>query len=181
MEKEACKRLADAVKFLVKQSSLEQLTVTKIVAEAGVARQTFYRYFRDKYDLVNWCFDQLAKNCFDQMGISCSLRDSLILKFNFIRNEKAFFAEAFKSKDYNSIEQHDYQFILQFYTNLIERHVRTPLDDDLLFLLRMYCHGSISMTVEWALSGMKESSEYLADNLIDALPLKLSRLLNSVL
>ncbi len=41
----------------------------------------------------------------------------------------------------------------------------------------MYCHGSI--TVEWAVSGMQKTPE-ISDLLIEALPLKLERLLSDL-
>ncbi len=173
----ATSKMASSIKKLMEQTSLERITVTDVVKDAGVTRQTFYRHFRDKYDLVNWCFDILARECFEQMGVTLSLREGLILKFDFIRREGVFFAQAFKSSDYNSIKQHDYDFILEFYTNIIRRQTGKPLDEEIRFILELYCHGSISMTVEWAVSGMEKSSETLADCLIEALPARLAVLL----
>ena len=49
-----------------------------------------------------------------------------------------------------------------------------------MFLLKMYCHGSITMTVNWAVQGMKESPEMIADLLIEALPVKLKELLSDL-
>ena len=98
-------KLADAIKELMEYCTLEKITVTDIVRRAGFSRQTFYRNFRDKYDLVNWYFDILARQCFNEMGITLTLREGLILKLNFIRREKIFFAQAFRSTDYNSIDQ----------------------------------------------------------------------------
>jgi len=170
-------RLSRAIKGLLKTSSLERLSVRDIAAEAGVSRQTFYRHFRDKYVLVNWCFDVLARQCFEEMGVTHSLREGLVLKFDFIRNERAFFAQAFRSTDSNSVKEHDYQFILEFYSNIIRKRAGKPLGDDLRFILELYCHGSIAMTVEWAVTGMEKSSETLADDLIAALPPKLAEIL----
>ena len=115
------------------------------------------------------------------MGVSLTLRDGLILKFNFIRNEKNFFMQAFRSTDYNSIEQHDYEFILKFYTEIIEKQLKKPLPENLRFILELYCHGSITMTVQWAINGMEKSPESMADDLIDSLPPKLAEILLPVL
>ena len=49
-----------------------------------------------------------------------------------------------------------------------------------MFLLEMYCHGSITMTVEWAISGMNKTPEEMADLLIQALPPKLEQLLSDL-
>lgn len=177
MKKGAKWKLAASIKKLMDSNSLEHITVKDIVKDAEVSRQTFYRHFIDKYDLVNWYFDILAGECFDQMGVSHTMREGLIYKFDFIRKEKRFFIQAFKSSDYNSIKQHDYNYILEFYTNIITRRTGATLSDDIQFLLELYCHGSISMTVDWAVKGMKKSSKDLADCLIDALPVKIAQLL----
>ena len=170
-------KLAVSIKKLMDFDSLENITVKDIVKNADVSRQTFYRHFKDKYDLVNWYFDILASDCFDQMGVSHTMREGLIYKFDFIRKEKRFFIQAFKSSDYNSIKKHDYEYIFEFYKNIICSKTRMNLLDDQRFLLELYCHGSISMTVDWALKGMKKSSEELADCLIEALPVKIAQIL----
>ena len=35
-------------------SPVEKITVKEICDTCGVTRQTFYRNFQDKYDLINW-------------------------------------------------------------------------------------------------------------------------------
>ena len=47
-------KLAAAMKECMKSASVEKITVTEIVETCGVTRQTFYRNFKDKYDLINW-------------------------------------------------------------------------------------------------------------------------------
>ena len=49
-------RLAEAMKNCMKKMPVEKITVKEIVAECGTTRQTFYRNFQDKYDLINWYF-----------------------------------------------------------------------------------------------------------------------------
>ena len=48
--------LSESVKELMKSIPLDKITVTQIVNNCGTTRQTFYRNFKDKYDLVNWHF-----------------------------------------------------------------------------------------------------------------------------
>ena len=134
----------------MEHTSLDKITVTQIVERAGVTRQTFYRNFKDKYDLVNWHFEQLAQRSFKQMGAGLTLREGLIKKFEFLKGERTFFTQAFRSQDCNSVVAYDYQCILEFYTGIIKKRLGTAaLPDHLAFLLRMYCEGSIQMTVEW--------------------------------
>ncbi|WP_028043151.1 TetR/AcrR family transcriptional regulator C-terminal domain-containing protein [Candidatus Stoquefichus massiliensis] len=170
---------AQSAKDLMDKQSLDKMTVTDIVKHSGMTRQTFYRYFQDKYDLVNWYFEKLADKSFRQIGSSSTLREGLIKKFTFLLNDKVFFMQAFQSKDYNNVENYDYQCILEFYTNIIQKKIG-EIPPDIMFLLDMYCHGSITMTVDWAIRGMQESPEVLADLFIDALPPKLEKLLSDL-
>lgn len=55
---------AQAIKDLIKMTSLDKITVTDIVMRSGMTRQMFYRHFKDKYDLVNWYFENWYWNLF---------------------------------------------------------------------------------------------------------------------
>lgn len=170
-------RLAAAVKECMKTTPVDRITVTSIVEGAGVTRQTFYRNFQDKYDLINWYFDKLVLKSFAQIGVSHTIRESLTQKLYFIQEEKAFFTGAFRSDDRNSVREHDFELILQFYKDLIARRTSRPLDEELQFLLEMYCQGSVYMTVKWILNGMKDTPEAMAEKLVDAMPPKLQKVM----
>lgn len=170
---------AKSIKELMMNESLDKITVTDIVKRSGKTRQTFYRNFKDKYDLVNWYFEKLADKSFRQISNSYTLKEGLTKKFTFLLNDKVFFMEAFKSKDYNNVENYDYQCILEFYSQIIKKKIGS-IPNDIQFLLEMYCHGSITMTVNWALSGMITPPEEIADLLISALPKKLEELLSDL-
>ena len=45
-------KLAASMKECMKQMPVDKITVKNIVEGCGVARQTFYRNFLDKYDLI---------------------------------------------------------------------------------------------------------------------------------
>ena len=49
-----------SMKKLMEAKPLDKITVKEIVENSEMTRQTFYRNFKDKYDLVNWHFEQLA-------------------------------------------------------------------------------------------------------------------------
>ena len=173
-------RLARTMKQCMQTTSVENITVKQITEKCGLTRQTFYRNFLDKYDLINWYFDVLAQMSFKQMGISMTLREGLVKKFEFIKGEGQFFAAAFSSESQNCLMEYDYQCIYQFYCDIIHKQGVDKIPEELEFLLRMYCRGSIAMTVEWATTGMKMSPEQLADQLIDAMPPKLYDLFKDI-
>lgn len=167
-------RLADSIKECMKTKPVDKITVQNIVDGCGMTRQTFYRNFKDKYDLINWYFDKLVLESFAQIGVDKTVCQSLCEKFEFIKKEKIFFTEAFRSDDHNSLKEHDFELIIGFYTELMTRRKREPLSEHIQFLLEMYCRGSVYMTVKWVLSGMKKSPKEMAQSLTEAMPPGLS-------
>ena len=169
-------KLAASMKECMKQMPVDKITVKNIVEGCGVARQTFYRNFLDKYDLINWYFDKLVLQSFEQIGVGHTVGESLTQKFEFIRSEKAFFTEAFRSDDYNSVKEHDFELILDFYENLIREKTGRIPDETIHCILEMYCQSSIYMTVKWVLGELECAPEGLAKILVDGMPGKLSEL-----
>ena len=167
-------KLAASMKECMKSAPVDKITGKEIVEGCGVTRHTFYRNFLDNYDLINWYFDKLVLQSFEQIGMGHTVGESLTQKFEFIVNEKVFFTEAFRSDDRNSLKEHDFELILQFYTDLLARKDSRALDQELHFLLEMYCQGSVYMTVKWVLGGMKDSPQAMSAKLVDAMPPKLA-------
>ena len=50
----------------------------EIILTKGLTRQTFYRNFLDKYDLINWYFDKLLVKSFEHMGRGRTVYDALV-------------------------------------------------------------------------------------------------------
>ena len=179
MCKEECKseemkyRLAEAVKVCMKTTSVEKITVKEIVDACGTTRQTFYRHFQDKYDLVNWYFDKILLESFEHMGEGETIYEGLVKKFQYIQKEKLFFKMAFKSDDQNCLRDHDFQLILRFYENQIQAKTKQPIPENLHFQLEMYCQGSIYMTVQWVLGERKSTPQEMAKALVSAMPSEL--------
>ena len=169
-------RLAQAMKVCMKEKPVDRITVQEIVDVCGVTRQTFYRKFLDKYDLINWYFDKLLLESFAHMGSGRTILEGLERKFAYIQEERVFFTAAFSSDDQNCLKKNDYSLILQFYSRqILEKTGRAP-EGDIRFLLEMYCHGSIYMTVKWVLGGMPLTPAQMARGLVDAMPAKLGAL-----
>ena len=47
-------RLAQSMAECMRTTPVESITIRQIVDKCGVTRQTFYRNFIDKYDLIDW-------------------------------------------------------------------------------------------------------------------------------
>lgn len=169
-------RLARSMQKCMETTPVDDITVRQIVEQCDLTRQTFYRNFLDKYDLINWYFDKLLAESFVHMGSGETVYEGLIRKFDYIKKEQVFFSAAFRSDDQNSLKQHDFEEIFAFYSDLIQKKTGYPPDKELCFLLELYCQGSIYMTVKWVLGGMKTPTKTMARLLVASMPARLEKL-----
>ena len=144
-------KLANAMKECMRTAPVEKITVKEIVETCGLTRQTFYRNFQDKYDLINWYFDKILLESFEHMGEGRTVYESLVNKFEYIQMEQLFFRAAFKNDQQNCLRDHDFELIQEFYTKQIESRTGRKISTELQFELEMYCLGSVYMTVQWVL------------------------------
>ena len=169
-------RFAEAVKECMKTTPVENITVRQIVSVCGMTRQTFYRNFLDRDDLINWYFNIILEESFRQLGSGETVYDGLLKKFAYIRKEHLFFSAAFRTDSQNNLRDHDFRMIYDFYRNLIRKKTGSYPEAEISGLLEMYCQSSVYMTVKWVLNDMPCSEEELAKLMLDALPAKLGEL-----
>lgn len=166
-------RLARAMKECMKTTSVENITVKQITEKCELTRQTFYRNFLDKYDLINWYFDKILLESFEHMGEGRTVYESLVNKFEYIQMEQLFFRAAFKNDQQNCLRDHDFELIQEFYTKQIESRTGRKISTELQFELEMYCLGSVYMTVQWVLGYRKCTPEELAHALTESMSVRL--------
>ena len=173
-------KLAEAMKECMKTSKVDAITVKQLAEKSGLTRQTFYRNFLDKFDLINWYFGKILDQSFEHMGRGTSVYDTLVRKFTYIEQEKQFFAAAFRYDEQNSRREHDFELILAFYENLIQEKTGCKMKEEMHDLLEMYCRSSVYMTVKWVLTGMDLTPSEFAALLVRAMPEDLKKLFRNL-
>lgn len=93
--------LADSLKKLMRRTPFQKLSIQEICDEAGISRRNFYRYFPDKYALLNWIYVQ-------DLGSRMPADDSMVLHdyvpylCKAIYEDRQFYANAFSVSGQNS-------------------------------------------------------------------------------
>lgn len=62
--------LVETVEGFLEKDKIEEITVNDILQEAGVSRTTFYRYFKDKYDLINYIYGRKIEGLYKKYDYS---------------------------------------------------------------------------------------------------------------
>lgn len=59
------KKIADSFQGLVEDKGFKRVSITLIMKRAEVRRPTFYDYFKDKYDLLEWVVNDSLEELID--------------------------------------------------------------------------------------------------------------------
>lgn len=71
--------IADSFVELAASKAINKISIIDIVENCSVTKPTFYRYFKDKYDLISWIYVREAQDNVDKIGDGGYLwRDTLL-------------------------------------------------------------------------------------------------------
>ena len=60
--------LAESFRELAADRAIDKITVQEIVSNCAYSSATFYRHFKDKYDLIAWDYAQKAAEIMDRLN-----------------------------------------------------------------------------------------------------------------
>ncbi len=66
--------LTDALMELMQKKPFEKITVIEICSQAMVHRATFYKYFEDKYQLLDYCVIEIGDRFKNEEGLSMPVK-----------------------------------------------------------------------------------------------------------
>ncbi len=164
------KIILDAFNRLITRYEFHKISVEMIIEEADVSRSTFYRYFKDKYDVMN----ENYKNLLDYYASPerCSnYRDLYYHLFKVAFESWKYLEHAFDSTGINSFSNYIYEYSYQ--TALaITRENRdgqgfTPQE---ALQFDVFCYGISEMYKNWILGKYKVEADDAANALYEMMP-----------
>lgn len=164
------KAILDAFNHLISLHSFDKISVNMIVKEAQISRATFYRYFRDKYEVMNFNYKQLLD--FSSVSARCGNFEELFF---------ALYSEAEKSwgtirKITDTIGTNSFgEFIYTYSYDLVEKIVKqnrngVGLTEPEKLQCDVFCHGCSFMYQQWILGKYSLPAKEAANALYAMMP-----------
>lgn len=142
--------LADALYDLVKEKDFDVITVNDICKYSGVSRATFYRYFRDKYELMSYHYENFVKSMFLDVESSLTWKEKLYEYANFYMEHKDYFKNILNYDGQNSFDEFLYSYSLFHFTKLAKKKYNSlSLSKEVVFAIKMYCYGNSLIVRDW--------------------------------
>ena len=171
--KTAKELLAESFRELAEQKPIDKITVQEIVDNAGYSPATFYRQFKDKYDLIAWDYSRRLEEIMSRIASGEYLwRQTLAYAADQFQEQKEYLANLFLHTSGMD----------SFFINMTEinfRHLRAcvlanagteTLEENIEMSIRLYVLGTVSLTCEWILGRWQAEPQVLAEVYETSLP-----------
>lgn len=178
--KNARQILADAFLEVAESKDMEKITVRDIVNSCGYSATTFYRKFKDKYDLIVWSYARNMAGTMEQVGADgFEWRHTLLEEARFFHSHRDVFANLLlHATGHDAFIQHMTEINYQaLKAHILNTQKQDALDETTDMYVRMYCMGTVCLTCDWISGRYKASPEKLAEVYENGLPLPLKPLL----
>lgn len=172
LKNDAKRVFADALEELLESRELKEITVLDIAEKCNSSRSTFYHYFKDKYDLANWIYeDFLAGYLSTQSSSAKSWMDMQMEPLEFIYSKRKYFSKICQYKGQNSFCDFVFEVTrkrsAEFFHLLC--HAKT-LSEEQLFSIDYMAAGLAKSIIGWIENGFKMKPEKMAQYLIANTP-----------
>ncbi len=167
--------LFEALRRLMQTIPIDSLSVKDIIQCAGVSRATFYRHFKDKYDLMNQSYESILEQTLYKFYEGMKWKEAASLIYYAIKKDLSFFQNALTSSDANSLKNYIYKISMDLYIYTLEKNGENIEDWRTINLLKIWIYGSLELTTIWIQNGMKEPIDEMMEIVKIGMPLRFSR------
>ncbi len=156
---------------LLKEKPLSNITVQDIIENCGASRATFYRHFKDKYDLMNWDCKEYIEKCIVKNPNLTTYKEILFRCVCNTKDNCDYFIEIIKFEGQNSYLDFLFHFSTDcWYKYFIQENDKNKINDDVVWSVNFFHAGLVQIMKDWLNSNCAATSEKIAQLLFDCTP-----------
>lgn len=176
IRKTAKEILAESFREIAETKAIDKITVKDITDNCGYSPATFYRHFKDKYDLIAWTYTQGVAEIMNRIGIdNYPWRQTLLDGAKSFQEQKDYLSNLFlHTGGHDSFVKYMTEINYNALRNYIVKATgKNELDEKTEMYIRIYCLGTVCLTCEWIPGKYHSSPEELAEIFQNSLPMPL--------
>lgn len=170
--------IMDATKELMKKKPIDDVSVKEICMVCEISRQTFYKYYKDKYEIPGAIYSRVIRQVLDNFDYSNPWYFSIAEMMRVMKQDKAYYMNAIKYAGQNSLEESMSHYIFSEYINVAKEKNEEELTEDIIFAVRYNAYAATHCCLDWIKQGMIEDPYVIAKKIVDCMPEKMRRTLN---
>jgi len=177
MKKIAKAAIANSFMQLCLEIPVKRITIKHIIDACEISKQTFYNYFLDKQDLMNYIYAVDSKLAADKhYNLNAGPLKTIETAFEKCLEKKSYYLAIANYDTQNGFPQYFYQNAIEFYTALIiDNYGKEALTAPIKHAIEFNCAGAEKLFVDWIKRGMVESPRMIATELVNCMPVGLKK------
>ena len=162
--------IIEAMKQLLKEQRFDRITVQSIIDRAHCSRGTFYRHFKDKYDIMNYYYLETNRDILSNSELSGREKTEAIV--DSVLKNKEYFGGVVDVEGINSFRNFVKQCSKQFYLAIYREKFRTgaSIPAEIDFMTDFLAEGCAATIDKWVIGDGGLPKEQLVDSLYRMTP-----------
>lgn len=145
---------------------IERITLKEICENAEVSKQTVYRYYRDKYELVNELYRQLTQEHIINVNAVMTMDDwkqMYLAQFRVFRNHLDVVRHLYSSRETGCTLQYEIESTIRFDRGLLAKKGADLTDPRIQFAIEAKDVGGTYMMRDWIWGGMQVEDDEMVE------------------
>lgn len=171
--KKAKEILAESFREIADKKPVDKITITDITDNCDYSSSTFYRQFKDKYDLIAWDYMYRTEEMLSKVGVDgYSWKDVLLDGAKYYQKDKEYLGNLLKhTSGLESFEKYMADFNYRHFREYILKAMGVQNVDRICDqAIRVWCLGTVRLNCEWILGQLDVNAEEMADIYRESLP-----------
>lgn len=143
--------IADTFSQMLEKEDIDKITVTKLIGECHISRQTFYYHFRDIMDVLDWTFRR-STQALARRGLEAEDRVGALTAYViFVRQNRIKLEKLLYSRRWAQIEAMLTESVMIYLAEMARgqgKDIRVSVDD-MEVMLRFYASGMVGVLLQY--------------------------------
>ena len=143
--------IADTFSEMLEKEDIDKITVTKLIAQCHISRQTFYYHFKDIMDVLEWTFRRATQELVEKSLNAKDRLKALTAYITFVRQNRTKLKKLLYSRRWVQIEGMLVEAVTVYLSELARNRVPDiELSvDDLEVMLTFYACGMVGVLLQY--------------------------------
>ena len=143
--------IADTFSEMLEKEDIDKITVTRLIAQCHISRQTFYYHFKDIMDVLEWTFRRATQELVEKSLNAKDRLKALTAYITFVRQNRTKLKKLLYSRRWVQIEGMLVEAVTVYLSELARNRVPDiELSvDDLEVMLTFYACGMVGVLLQY--------------------------------
>lgn len=155
------KMLAESLKEILEDKSLDQITIKELTEKCGVSRNTFYYHFHDIYELLEWIFVNQAEMIIKEYGSLEEWSGGVTSAMEYIYENKNMIYHIYNSINRENLEKYLYDVLgstILMHVQDKARNMDVP-EEDTVMISDIMKYALVGWVLQWIGDGMQRTPD----------------------